>query len=195
MSNFSKELALAAESLQNNFPINFDAVWVQLGYTCKWTGVRFLKSKFCEGSDFICTEYNDILTMYKAPVVAGKPYSIWLSTNCFSKLRAMKEGKKVTERKEKLIQKKIHAQLGGKCEVITPAGKIDLLTKTELIEIKEAKNWKDALGKVIAYGCYYPSHNKVTYLFGACHWDFQQIVQDVCSKNNVKVVWMDDENE
>jgi hypothetical protein len=34
------------------------------------------------------------------------------------------------------IQKRLHQELGGKMEAYTPVGPIDLITKTEAIEIK-----------------------------------------------------------
>lgn len=51
-------------------------------------------------------------------------------------------------------------------EVKTPVGLIDILTPTKLIEVKKAKKWKDAIGQLLGYCAYYPSHQKYLYLFG-----------------------------
>ena len=67
---------------------------------------------------------------------------------------------------EKTIQSRLQSELGGKIEVKTPAGTIDLLTDNKIIEIKMVKSWKAALGQVLIYGEYYPNHLKRIHLFG-----------------------------
>ena len=46
---------------------------------------------------------------------------------------------------EHQIRDRLHQKLGGLKEVATPAGRIDLLTDTEIIEIKRVSDWKAAL--------------------------------------------------
>lgn len=62
---------------------------------------------------------------------------------------------------QKLLQEKY--QSGSKT---TPAGIIDILTQTELIEIKHWIAWKSAIGQVMAYSRYYPDHKKIIYFIG-----------------------------
>jgi len=76
-------------------------------------------------------------------------------------------------------------------EVKTPAGKIDILTDLEVIEVKHYKNWKHALGQVLAYSTYYPEHTKVIYLFGNTHRS--KTVLSCCTPLNILVKWIDDE--
>ncbi|MBE9018895.1 hypothetical protein C7Y66_11005 [Chroococcidiopsis sp. CCALA 051] len=64
------------------------------------------------------------------------------------------------------IRDRLHAELGGLVEVITPAGRIDLLTDTEIIEVKAVKDWKAALGQILVYSGFYPQHQKRLHLFG-----------------------------
>jgi len=64
------------------------------------------------------------------------------------------------------ISKYLQDKLGGQTEVNTPTGKIDLLTDSLLIEIKEFANWKTGIGQLFAYGYFYPSHKKVLYFYG-----------------------------
>lgn len=59
-------------------------------------------------------------------------------------------------------------KLGGKREVSTPAGFIDVLTESQLIEVKAVVCWKHAVGQVLMYGLYYPLHQKRIHLFGSC---------------------------
>jgi hypothetical protein len=65
------------------------------------------------------------------------------------------------------IQCRMHQELGGDIEVHTIAGRIDLVTPTEVIEIKKIANWKDSLGEVLAKGAFFPKHRKRIHLFGA----------------------------
>jgi hypothetical protein len=64
------------------------------------------------------------------------------------------------------IQKRMQEELGGKMEAYTPIGRVDLVTATEIIEIKKIEDWKEALGQVIAKAQTFPNHNKRIHLFG-----------------------------
>lgn len=67
---------------------------------------------------------------------------------------------------ERQIRDSLQEELGGLVEVITPAGRVDLLTNSEIIEIKNIKAWKAALGQILAYSSFYPQHQKRLHLFG-----------------------------
>ena len=67
--------------------------------------------------------------------------------------------------KEKELRNKYQVILNSEKEVETDVGYIDLLTKTDLIEIKNATNWKHGIGQLICYGTYYKEHKKWLYLF------------------------------
>lgn len=69
-------------------------------------------------------------------------------------------------RVEGLVRDRLHAQLGGLAEVSTPAGRIDLLTDSEIIEVKSYQSWKAALGQILVYSAFYPKHQKRIHLFG-----------------------------
>ena len=62
----------------------------------------------------------------------------------------------------------LHKHLGGLTEVSTPAGRIDLLTDEEIIEVKRITDWKAALGQILVYSAFYPEHRKRIHLFGKC---------------------------
>ena len=83
---------------------------------------------------------------------------------------------------EKRIQLELQARLGGEIEVITPAGRIDLLTHQELIEVKAVKGWKEAIGQLMVYGHYYPSHQKHLHLFGAAHSESLNTIRAHCER-------------
>jgi hypothetical protein len=74
------------------------------------------------------------------------------------------------------IQLRMHEELGGKMEAFTAAGRIDLVTDTEVIEIKQIAKWKDALGEVMTKGQFFPEHHKRIHLFGAADKLMETIV-------------------
>lgn len=86
--------------------------------------------------------------------------------------------------KEKLIQLRLQEELSGEIEVETKVGFIDLLTKDEIIEIKEGKNWKHAVGQILMYGVEYPSHKKRIHLF---NMEKSVIVEDYCRLYDINV--------
>jgi hypothetical protein len=84
------------------------------------------------------------------------------------------------------IQRRLHAELGGRMEVYTPAGRIDLVTDTEVIEIKRIAAWKDAFGEVLAKGITFPKHHKRIHLFGPSDKRLDMI-KTYCETLNVNV--------
>lgn len=93
------------------------------------------------------------------------------------------------KRKESDYSNDLCKDLNGKREVVTLAGNIDVLTQTEIIEVKTVSLWKAALGQVLVYGHYYPSHQKRIHLYGETQESFLKMVQSHCKKFNVIVTW------
>jgi len=92
------------------------------------------------------------------------------------------------EQFEKAIQKEICLELGGEMEVKTCAGYIDLLTDTQIIEIKECSEWKGALGQILSYSMNYPHHEKVIVLFGKMDTIMLKIIRETYEKYSIKLV-------
>jgi hypothetical protein len=67
---------------------------------------------------------------------------------------------------EAQIRDNLQAKVGGIAEASCIYGPIDLLTDTELIEVKRIDDWKTGLGQVVAKGLEYPNHQRHLYLFG-----------------------------
>lgn len=63
------------------------------------------------------------------------------------------------------ISKRIALETNGKREVTVTLGKIDVLTRTALIEVKEVEVWKTGIRQLIAYGFDYPNRQKILYLY------------------------------
>jgi hypothetical protein len=86
------------------------------------------------------------------------------------------------------IQCRMHQELGGDIEVHTIAGRIDLVTTTEVIEIKKINHWKDAFGEVIAKGQFFPKHQKRIHLFGTSD-RLMKVIIPTCAVENVTVTF------
>ena len=100
-------------------------------------------------------------------------------------------GKRDVRRVEKQIQRSLQTLLNGEIEVSCPAGRIDLLTMTEVIEIKIVNKWKSAIGQVLTYGNYYPSRDKRIHLFGKAGIRTKQLVEIHCARFDIRVTWED----
>jgi len=102
-------------------------------------------------------------------------------------LRFPQKSRRPPDISEKDVQLSLQASIGGTLEVRTLAGDIDLLTADEIIEVKQVKGWKSALGQVLVYGQYYPSHQKRIHLFGESQESYLLMVRKHCSKFKVVV--------
>ncbi len=101
---------------------------------------------------------------------------------------------KVKEREESYYRDKLARKLGGKTEIKTPdGGRIDILTSSEIIEVKHVKYWRSALGQIISYGYSYPRYQKRIHLFGDKSCIDFRAVEDICRAQGVKVSWEVDE--
>ena len=79
--------------------------------------------------------------------------------------------------------------LDGCREVKTPVGNIDVLTASEVIEVKHIKLWKSALGQVLVYGSYHPKLQKRIHLYGKHGHLTLSEIKDHCSNFQVSVTW------
>jgi hypothetical protein len=101
------------------------------------------------------------------------------------------QAKKKKSKPEAIVRDRLAKKLNGEKEVVTPSGNIDVLTSSEVIEVKIVKDWKAALGQVLAYGYYYPSHSRRIHLFGTAHSKSKEEINLVCKSLNVHVTWED----
>ena len=92
---------------------------------------------------------------------------------------------------EKDVQRRLCFVEKGKMEVPCPAGIIDIITDTDIVEVKKASDWKDAVGQVLAYGEYYPSLIKRIHLFSEVSLGMRKIIADHCSTWGILVTFED----
>jgi hypothetical protein len=88
----------------------------------------------------------------------------------------------VYDQVERDIQKRLQNELGGVIEAESNFGLIDLLTDTELIEIKTFKHWKHGMGQLYAYSKSYPNHKCRLHLFeheGCTNMDIESVCEEL----------------
>ncbi|MFM7352010.1 MAG: hypothetical protein ACKO1G_02835, partial [Microcystis aeruginosa] len=85
---------------------------------------------------------------------------------------------------------KLAREVGGKTEVyIDKVGRIDVLTNTEIIEVKNTKGWKSAIGQIKSYGQYYPKHKMRVHLFGKLTESKLETIKRVCNLEGITLTW------
>lgn len=67
--------------------------------------------------------------------------------------------------KQRSVRDALALIVGGKTEQVTPVGFIDVLSDTEVIEVKHYTLWKHGLGQVLSYQLHYPHLAKRLHLF------------------------------
>ncbi|MBO1348869.1 MAG: hypothetical protein EBE86_016460 [Hormoscilla sp. GUM202] len=80
-------------------------------------------------------------------------------------------------------------KLGGETEVTVPGGRIDVLTRTEVIEVKRVSQWKSGLGQVLVYGGSFPDRQARIHLIGKPSQSQLYFIQQQCQRYQVKVTW------
>lgn len=107
-------------------------------------------------------------------------------------LRSPVEKKNITSSSnsdELKISKKLALSLKGRTEVEVPSGRIDVLTKTEVIEVKSAEQWKSAIGQVLTYSAYYPKCQPRIHLFGKVNLKQKKVIEFQCDRLGVVLTW------
>lgn len=71
------------------------------------------------------------------------------------------------ELKESQVRDTLAKELGGRIEVSNPSGRADIVTATELIEVKHWKKFHDGRRQLLDYAPYFPGKQLRLHLFGA----------------------------
>lgn len=118
----------------------------------------------------------------------GRNGGTWIHPDLFPNFQQwLKQGRQ--ERTEQEVQAKLFLEVGGNREVLTLAGKIDILTSTQVIEVKRVKKWVHGVGQVLVYGTYYPSHERRIHLFGETQASMITFIEAHCAKLGIVVTW------
>ncbi|NMG20713.1 hypothetical protein [Brasilonema bromeliae] len=90
--------------------------------------------------------------------------------------------------REMAVSDAIALMLNGQREVhCPPVGRIDVLTDIEVIEVKDADDWKHAIGQVKVYGFHHQDKQQVIYLFGDNAQSVYSIAVDYCVRLGIEL--------
>lgn len=94
---------------------------------------------------------------------------------------------------EAVIRDRLAKKLRGKTEVacdVGYVGRIDVLTKRYVIEVKSCANWTHGIGQLLMYGRAHPDHKLRLHLFDhdADKYDHEKI-RSLCSDYNVRLTF------
>lgn len=91
---------------------------------------------------------------------------------------------------EKVVRDRLANSIpGSKIEVSTKSGRIDILTPSEVIEVKQVRRYKHAMGQVISYSHYYPQHMRRIHLYGKVSIKQRKLIIQECSNAGIKVTF------
>ncbi|MEM7593064.1 MAG: hypothetical protein AAF383_16365 [Cyanobacteria bacterium P01_A01_bin.83] len=91
---------------------------------------------------------------------------------------------------EKVVRDRLASTISGsKMEVVTKSGRIDILTPSEIIEVKQVRRYKHAMGQVTSYSYYYPQHIRRIHLYGKVSSKQRKLIIQECFTTNIAVTF------
>jgi hypothetical protein len=152
--------------------------------------------KHINKDDELVTKYEQSVSMFpdkqknkakqttkKYYAVTGETYKDILSRRTYNK-------KEVPIYSEKLISDKLSKLLNGKREVCINGNRnrIDILTDSEIIEVKNYNNRISSIGQILYYSSFYPDRILRIHLFDHNN-ERDKIFTDICDKLKIKVTY------
>ena len=134
------------------------------------------------------------LSLARSMGTKGEVIQTWITENN-DHVSLMRSNKKVyieQRIKNELIAKE--NMLNYQTEYKVKSGRIDLVTETELIEIKDMEQWTRALGQVLSYKHYLPEKRARLHLFyeDASLETKKGMIEEVCFSYGVRVTYHDE---
>jgi hypothetical protein len=133
-------------------------------------------------SELIITKEGGIASQqgtWAHPIVANE-FQRWCSVHL---------AKKRSLAFESNVRDKLAEALGGETEVPCKTGAIDILTETEVIEVKKIKHWKAAIGQALVYSLEFPHHAPRIHLFGQASDEYRTMIVSFCYQLHVLVTF------
>ena len=96
---------------------------------------------------------------------------------------------------EAQIRDLLAVEENGTTEVVCPTGRVDVVTATELIEVKKVSDYKHAVGQVLAYhNCDFPLFRGKTprvhlFLLGPLTTAKENLIRKTCAAVGVRVTF------
>lgn len=145
------------------YPIDFTELWVDYGCLDVNEAKKRL-FKFVEANEYFITSITD-------PRSGETEAEIRLTTLGAEQFRKGKTFYKSKAECEADVQIALARLTGGEREVRVETGIIDVLTPTQVIEVKHVSEWKHAVGQVLIYSLSFPTLDKRIHLYGHCTKD------------------------
>lgn len=137
----------------------------------------------------------------------ARPIQKWLTAQIVASRQALvakvEELRRYTDgtntRVETVVRNQIAASWRGNTEVKCLCGYVDVVTEEAVIEVKHWRQWKHALGQVLAYGYCFPEKSKRIVLFCTAAENatasamIKGAVEPVCIKHDVEVTLLVEE--
>ncbi len=114
----------------------------------------------------------------------AEAYQSYLSKNISPKYQIEKDVKNALVKK---LQKIYGIEV--KTEIAIETGFLDILTPKEIIEVKNSKDWKSAVGQILIYGLSFPDRKKCIHLFDKKHIERIEIIKKTCEEFKIIVSW------
>lgn len=99
------------------------------------------------------------------------------------------------EKLEIHVQSRLAGFLNAQKEVHCKYGRIDVLTITEVIEVKQAKAWKSAVGQALVYVQCFTDRTPRIHLYGDLPKSDRALIETACHSLGVRVTWDEDIDE
>lgn len=98
--------------------------------------------------------------------------------------RIRSRGKILTE---SIVSDMLAKETGGTREVRCASGFVDVLTDSEVIEVKRVQSWKSAVGQSIVYCIDLPGRTPRIHLYGKTDQNQKRLIEKYCSALGVRV--------
>lgn len=187
---FSIEIAQALFDSTEQFPVSLDDAWQWLGYSRKDSAKDMLIRNFDIDIDYQIKEELSEMWKFLKPSFVDEETHLAMVKNIVD---SQNKQNIIVKKSEKHFTAALAKLLNGKTEVITPSGKIDVLTDDCLIEVKNVNGWKSAIGQILAYSRHINKPRKVLFLTDDVGRDLHEIEMS-CSELNIEL-WLYSEYE
>ncbi len=145
----------------------------------KIKGASKARWKFDKPDVMPCISYKVDVSLLEEGILSPIPIK---ETESAIELTSKVKATSTKTQAELVVSDYLSVLLDGVREVVTDAGRIDVLTNKYVIEVKEASDWKHGIGQVIVYSFYYPNKQPVLYLFGENIFTYKDIAMFHCEK-------------
>jgi hypothetical protein len=87
---------------------------------------------------------------------------------------------------ERSIQEKLAKEINGEIEVECQSGRVDIVSDTDIVEVKFICNWKHAIGQVLSYNTEFKKQCRIhLYYYDESQLVIVPVIRNVCNSLNI----------